>query len=279
MPVTDDRVLLTGLVELALRAGALIMDVYATDFAVERKADNSVVTEADRLAEQEILAGLRGLAPDVPVIAEEEVASGRIPEIGDAFFLVDPLDGTREFLARNGEFTVNIALIEHGVPVTGVVYAPALGRLYAGGPSGAFKADVREGVLGPATPIAVREMNATIRAVGSRSHGSEATAAWLARFPEVSFVSAGSSLKFCLVAEGEADIYPRFGRTMEWDTAAGDAVLRSAGGAVVTCDGKPLSYGKRHQATDTDYANSYFIAYGAQEFAQSILGPTKLGVS
>lgn len=274
-----DEALLARMVELAVRAGRVILDIYATDFTVDRKADNSVVTAADHQAEQVILAGLADCAPDIPVIAEEEVAAGRVPEAGALFFLVDPLDGTREFLARNGEFTVNIALVDDGVPVSGVVYAPALGQLYAGGPGGAFKAEVVDGTVGSHQPIRVREAGTGILAVGSRSHGSEATARWLTRFTDVSFVSAGSSLKFCLLAEGAADVYPRLGRTMEWDTAAGDAVLRAAGGQVVTCEGTPLRYGKCRQASDSDYANPHFIAYGAPGLAGAVCRPADAVIS
>lgn len=263
---------LVRLMELALRAGRAILDVYATDFAVVSKADASPVTEADHRAEAVILAGLRQIAPEIPVIAEEEVAAGRVPLTSDLFFLVDPLDGTKEFLARNGEFTVNIALIKGGIPVMGVVHAPALGTIYGGGPGGAFKAAAVDQTLGALQPIRIRNAPAAVIAIGSRSHGSDATAAWLKRFADVSFVSAGSSLKFCLVAEGAADIYPRLGRTMEWDTAAGDAVLRAAGGMVVTVDGKPLAYGKRVQA-DAPYANPHFIAYGDAKFADAINNP------
>ena len=257
-----DEEFLSQLARLALRAGQVVLDVYATDFTVSSKADCSPVTEADRSAEAVILAGLRELAPEIPVIAEEEHAAGRVPETGQRFFLVDPLDGTREFLARNGEFTVNIALVENGVPTVGIVHAPVLDVLYGGRPGHAFKARVVDHALADTSAIAVRAAPACPQVVGSRSHGSQATMEWLRRFPEHSFVSAGSSLKFCLVAEGAADLYPRHGRTMEWDTAAGDAVLRAAGGEVVTLDGSPLAYGKRGQATDCDFANPHFIAFG-----------------
>ncbi|MCJ8145280.1 3'(2'),5'-bisphosphate nucleotidase CysQ [Ancylobacter sp. A5.8] len=257
-----DRQDLLPFVELALRAGEVILDVYATDFVARAKADASPVTEADVGAEAVILEGLRRLAPGIPVVAEEEAAAGRLPAIGDVFFLVDPLDGTREFLARNGEFTVNIALVRGGVPVLGVVYAPALGVLYGGADGRAFKASVAGTSLGAIVPISVRPAAEPVAAIGSRSHGALAAAEWLARFPSCSFLSAGSSLKFCLVAEGAADVYPRLGRTMEWDTAAGDAVLRAAGGVVATLEGTPLAYGKRGQAHDVDFANPHFVAYG-----------------
>ncbi|MFG1395731.1 3'(2'),5'-bisphosphate nucleotidase CysQ [Roseixanthobacter pseudopolyaromaticivorans] len=255
--------LVSGLVSLALRAGRVILDIYATDFAVSQKADASQVTQADRDAEALILDGLARLHPGVPIVAEEEAAAGRTPHAGERFFLVDPLDGTKEFVSRNGEFTVNIALIEHGTPIAGVVYAPALGVLYAGEVgSGAWKGLVRDDHLTSLVPIQVRDAPARLSAIGSRSHGAAETGDWLQQFPIGSFVAAGSSLKFCLVAEGAADLYPRLGRTMEWDTAAGDAVLRAAGGVVTTMDGLPLTYGRCIQAGDAPFANPHFVAYG-----------------
>lgn len=253
-----------NLTPIMLAAGAEIMRIYATDFTVDGKADSSPVTEADRAAEAIILKGLAELAPAVPVVAEEAAAAGRVPATARRFFLVDPLDGTKEFISRNGEFTVNIALIEDGAPVLGAVYAPARGRLYWGARGeGAFAADVTDGRLGEAKPIRVRTPPADgLSAVGSRSHGAGETKDYLKRFPIKDFVSAGSSLKLCLVAEGSADIYPRMGRTMEWDIAAGDAVLRAAGGRVQTLDGQPLVYGKRNQAGDSDFANPWFVAFG-----------------
>ena len=256
---------------LVIEAGATIMAIYgAGDLGVERKDDGSPVTKVDRAAEAVILKGLQQLAPDVPVIAEEEVAAGRVPATGRRFFLVDPLDGTREFINRNGEFTVNIALVEDGVPVAGIVYAPALGTIYSGSGGQAFQASVTDGVPGPRASISVREPHGPLIAVGSRSHGSEATAQWLERFAVERFVSRGSSLKFCLVAAGEADIYPRLGRTMEWDTAAGDAVLRAAGGIVTTPDGAPFLYNKRGQAHDADFANGHFVAFGDRKLAEGL---------
>jgi 3'(2'),5'-bisphosphate nucleotidase len=211
--------------------------------------------------------------PGIPVIAEEEVAAGRMPETLDDFILVDPLDGTKEFLSRNGEFTVNIALVRGGVPVLGVVYAPALGKIYAGGPDGAYAGTVANHRMESSRRIEVRAAGSPIMAIGSRSHGSAETEAWLKRYGDVSFVAAGSSLKFCLVAEGAADIYPRLGRTMEWDTAAGDAVLRAAGGLVTTLDGAHLSYGKRVQETDSAYANPFFIAFGDRRLVRAVGEP------
>lgn len=248
---------------IALKAGAKIMDIYKAGFSVDTKSDASPVTEADGAAEAIILAELAKLSPEIPVVAEEAVSKGDVPETDKLFYLVDPLDGTREFISRNGEFTVNIALIEEGVPVAGVVYAPALGEIFWGAQGkGAFRAAVQAGVIGTQQAIRVRKAPTAVTAIGSRSHGSEETSAWLRQYVVNDFVAAGSSLKFCRVAEGAADLYPRHGRTMEWDTAAGDAVLRAAGGLVTTLDGQPLTYGKRARADATDFANPYFIAYG-----------------
>lgn len=265
----DDDVGSTRLVQLALEAGRTILEVYGGDVPTDIKADSSPVTEADRRAESVILAGLKKLAPDIPVIAEEEVAAGRLPTTSHEFFLVDPLDGTKEFLSGNGEFTVNIALVRDDIPTIGVVYAPALGKIYVGGLGGAFVGSVVDHMVGPRRRIQVRPASSAITAIGSRSHGSAETETWLARFQNVSFVAAGSSLKFCLVAEGTADIYPRLGRTMEWDTAAGDAVLRAAGGLVMTLDGAVLGYGKRVQSSDSPYANPHFVAFGDRRLAGS----------
>jgi 3'(2'), 5'-bisphosphate nucleotidase len=222
--------LLTQLTPLVRDAGRVIMDIYATDFDVSRKDDASPVTVADQQAEAVILAGLAKIAPGVPVVAEEAVAAGHIPAVAERFFLVDPLDGTKEFISRNGEFTVNIALIEHGIPVLGLVYAPAIGRLYTG-------------VLGQGAWLEDAQGR---RAISCRAVPAEGLT-----------VVAGSSLKLCLVAAGEADLYPRLGRTMEWDIASGDAVLRAAGGLVtVVADGTPLRYGK------AGFDNPHFAAAG-----------------
>jgi sulfate adenylyltransferase subunit 2/3'(2'), 5'-bisphosphate nucleotidase len=243
---------------IMLAAGAEILRIYATEFKVDAKGDASPVTEADRAAEAIILENLKHLAPDIPVVAEEEAAAGRIPETSGRFFLVDPLDGTKEFISRNGEFTVNIALIENGEPVYGAVYAPVPGKLYWGARGeGAYMAEVKDGQIGPSQPIRVRIPPAGgIAAVGSRSHGGDETQAYLKAFDVAEFKAAGSSLKFCLVAEGVADLYPRMGPTMEWDTAAGDAVLRAAGGRVETLDRSPLAYGK------PGFRNPHFVAFG-----------------
>lgn len=251
------------LITLAISAGREIMNIYATDFEAKYKGDLTPVTEADEAAEKIIVAGLARLDGSTPVIAEETAAAGHLPPSMPRFYLVDPLDGTREFLNRNGEFTVNIALIENGVPVSGVVYAPALGRLFWGElGAGAAQTNMQPGD----DPGAAIWASAKVRTkpktgltvVASRSHRDAATEAFLKTVPVASLVSAGSSLKFCLVATGEADLYPRFGRTMEWDTAAGQAVLLAAGGSVVTETGEPLIYGK----SERGYDNPGFIARG-----------------
>lgn len=254
--------LIDALIELSLEAGEAILAIYARDFAVTHKDDDSPVTEADLEAERIILKGLHAAAPTIPVVAEESVAAGRIPPPCTEFFLVDPLDGSKEFISRNGEFTVNIALVRDGVPVLGVVYAPALGRIWWGGEGApASAARVIGGKLADITPIrCTGPAQAGHRVVGSRSHGTRELDDFLGTIEVAEFVPAGSSLKFCLLAEGKADLYPRFGRTMEWDTAAGDAVLRAAGGQVVTLGDNPLTYGKRDQATDSDFANPNFLA-------------------
>lgn len=257
--------MLTGekLAKVALDAGALIMAVYATDFDVETKGDASPVTEADEKAEALILEALRELAPDIPVLAEEAVAAGDIPEIGNRFILVDPLDGTKEFVHKRGEFTVNIALIENGRAVMGVVYAPALERLFvADNVSFAWQASAKPGSPVPPpearTPLRIRAVNGGVTAIASKSHRTPETDMFLEKFNISEIISAGSSLKFCLIAAGEADLYPRMGRTMEWDTAAGQAVVEAAGGRVLQDDGAPLLYGK----TARGYDNPHFIVYG-----------------
>jgi 3'(2'),5'-bisphosphate nucleotidase len=263
MAVSDE--LLDGLIDAALAAGAEIMAVYATDFAVDQKGDASPVTEADRRAETVILQRLTALLPNVPVIAEEACSGGHYPLLtGRSFVLVDPLDGTREFVARNGEFTVNIALVEGHSPVAGVVYAPALGVIYAGVVGeGAGVAEIVDGRLTDWKSAQVREIPAAgLTVLASRNHCGPETEAMLERLPVADRISAGSSLKFCRVAEGLADFYPRLGPTMEWDTAAGDAVLRAAGGRVVTLDGRDLTYGKRGVAGLNDFANPWVMAVG-----------------
>ena len=250
------RELLEQLLPVVRAAGKIILEIYATDFAIQRKADASPVTEADERAEVVILSALKVLTPGIPIISEEAAAAGHIPEVGECFWLVDPLDGTREFINRNGEFTVNIALIENRRPVLGVVLVPAPDRLFAGAEGiGAFVEDA-----GKRRPITCRRVPVEgLTVVASRSYGdSAALEAFLSGRKVASQTTAGSSLKLCLVAAGEADIYPRLGRTMEWDIAAGDAVLRAAGGRVRTLDGADLVYGK------PDLANPHFFAAGLE---------------
>jgi 3'(2'), 5'-bisphosphate nucleotidase len=246
------------LIDLALVAGREIMTIYCTDFATRAKQDLTPVTEADEVAERVILAGLAQHDPATPVVSEEAAAAGRIPGVGNSFYLVDPLDGTKEFVSRNGEFTVNIARIENGQPVAGVVYAPAIHRLFWGRLGlGCAEGQVIEDRVAYWSPCHVRARPAQgLTVVASRSHRDAATDSFLKGVTVEKLVSAGSSLKFCLIAAGEADLYPRFGRTMEWDTAAGQAVLAAAGGKVTTIDGKPLCYGKCERGFD----NPGFIA-------------------
>lgn len=237
-------------------AAAAIMEVYLTDFDHISKTDGSPVTVADHRAEAIILDHLGPTG--IPVLAEESVAAGIVPTLGERFFVVDPLDGTKEFLKRNGEFTVNIALCERGAPVLGIVLAPATGATYIGGPGGAFEITNRDERL----PLRT-EPGGRMKVVASRSHGHDALDGFCTAFEVVEDVSVGSSLKFCLVASGEAQLYPRFTPTSEWDTAAGQAVLEAAGGVVLCLDGTPLRYGK-----GGDNLNPYFIAAANAELAE-----------
>jgi 3'(2'), 5'-bisphosphate nucleotidase len=256
--------------EIALAAGAVVMSEYAGACEARLKGDASPVTIADERAEALILDLLAARASPIAVIAEESAARGDRAAIGAAFVLVDPLDGTREFLSRNGEFTVNIALISDGAPVAGAVYAPVLQRLWlAGDHAFACTAPAGAPLPGPGerTPLRCRSApSGGLVAVASRSHCDAATDAFLARLPIAERRSAGSSLKFCALAEGQADVYPRFGPTMEWDTAAGEAVLRAAGGILVAADGSAFRYGK----TDTGFRNGGFIAWADPNFAARI---------
>jgi 3'(2'), 5'-bisphosphate nucleotidase len=240
---------------IARAAGDVILQIYGTDFAVQTKPDASPVTLADEAAEALIVPALRALTPHIPVVAEEGFARGEAAAAADCFWLVDPLDGTREFVLRNGEFTVNIALVQGGIPLLGVVLAPALGRLFSGVPGqGAWLDDAggRRAIRCRSTPAE----GATVAT--SRAYGDSAKlAAWLQGRPVARQVAAGSALKFGLLASGEADLYPRFGRTMEWDTAAGHAVVLAAGGQVCDVGGQPLRYGK------PGFDNPDFVATGA----------------
>ena len=262
----SDAELLEAMIEAAIEAGRAVQEIYETNswrgLEVRTKADSSPVTLADRTSEAIVLEHLARCARAIPVIAEEEVAAGRVPEFGAEFFLVDPLDGTKEFIARRGEFTVNIALVRGGAPVLGVVLCPPVGKLYAGNCAAraAFRSELdgERASVPPRVSIRVRPVpSAGVTAVASRSHASRETDEYLGRYRVAERISIGSSLKFCLIAEGRADLYPRLGQTMEWDTAAGHAVLLAAGGLVTTAQGEALGYGK------PQFRNPWFIASGA----------------
>nr|WP_109562416.1 3'(2'),5'-bisphosphate nucleotidase CysQ [Jannaschia seohaensis] len=244
---------------LALEAGDAIMEIYnSEDFDVRAKSDDSPVTAADEAADKLISAGLRAAFPDAALVTEEQSATHDL-SVSD-FFIVDPLDGTKEFVQRRGDFTVNIAWVEAGVPVRGVVYAPAKGRLFMTRADGQSVEEI--GPFDKETPGEAKEIHVStpdetaLLVVASKSHRDAATDAYIGKYSVADMRSAGSSLKFCLVATGEADLYPRLGRTMEWDTAAGHAVLSGAGGHVVRFDDhSPLAYGK------DGFANPFFIAH------------------
>lgn len=262
----DQSRLADALLPAVLEAGRVQMRLYRSGTEVFSKHDSSPVTDADRLSEEIIVKALETLAPGVAVIAEEAASAGTLPAVGKAFFLVDPLDGTKEFIQGRGEFTINIALVEDGCPVFGIVYAPALSQFFATTASdravgatldpqstAARVADI------PARPIEARVAdNSALVALASRSHLNPETRDWLSRYAVASYKQAGSSLKFCAIASGEADVYPRLGPTCEWDTAAGHAVLAAAGGRVTTLDGAPLTYGK----SAARYLNPSFVAWG-----------------
>ena len=254
--------LVTVIRRLALEAGDKIMQIYRSDdFDVKVKSDASPVTEADEAADAIISAGLRAAFPDVTLITEEQAGSHDLR--ADTFLIVDPLDGTKEFIHRRGDFTVNIAYVENGTPTRGVVYAPARDRMFftqADGSSVEETGPLDKDRVGALTPIRVSQPdNDALMVVASKSHRDQATDDYINRYSVKDMKSAGSSLKFCLIATGEADIYPRVGRTMEWDTAAGHAVLNGAGGRVVRFDDHtPLTYGK------PDYANPFFIDYSPE---------------
>ncbi len=255
----DYEKLVSVMRKLSLEAGDAIMEIYGRDdFDVKAKSDDSPVTAADEAADAIISAGLRAAFPDVMLVTEEQSATHEAK--GDTFLIVDPLDGTKEFIHRRGDFTVNIALVEGGRPTRGVVYAPAKSRMFftqADGQSVEETGEFSKDQVGTLTPISVSDAdNSALLIVASKSHRDQATDDYIGKYAAADMKSAGSSLKFCLVATGEADIYPRLGRTMEWDTAAGHAVLLGAGGDVVRFDDHtPLTYGK------ADFANPFFIAH------------------
>ena len=267
----DHLALANALLAAVLEAGAVEMRHYRAGVAVETKADDSPVTLADQEAEVLLIAAIRKAAPGVPIVAEEAVAAGEMPVMGRRFFLVDPLDGTREFINKRDEFTVNIALVEDGVPCFGIVYVPALGDLYVtvGKDACVYARVAPDSALAAAKAKAIHVRKpdpAALTAVASRSHLTPATETYLAQYKIAARRDAGSSLKFCLIARGLADIYPRLGPTMAWDTAAGHAVLLAAGGLVTDMQGAALTYGTRTGGTPKDrLLNPHFVAWGAAE--------------
>ena len=250
--------LIEPIVALATEAGQAILEVYATDFDVQEKSDESPLTQADLASHNCIVAGLKQLTPDIPIISEEDgLPTFEERRQWQRYWLIDPLDGTKEFVNRNGEFTVNIALIDSHRPVFGVVYVPVQDKTYLG--CEGHGAELRES--GSVTPIRVAEASSTpVRIVGSRSHRGSSLDAFLERLGETDMLPMGSSLKFCVIAEGRADIYPRLGPTSEWDTAAAQAVVEQAGGKVLELDGKPLSYNAKE-----DILNPWFVVIGAAD--------------
>ncbi len=262
-----------ALLAAVLHAGRVQLDYARSGFLVATKSDNTPVTLADQESEAIILAGLAAIAPNVPVIAEEAMAAGQRTAIGERFFLVDPLDGTREFIAGRPEFTINIALVEGKMPRFGLIYAPASGRLFMTlGPTTAVEATLDPGsAVSRLADVATRRIETReppvsgLIAIASRSHMTDATGRFLDRFQVCERRSAGSSLKFCLIARGDADIYPRIGgKTCEWDIAAGHAILAAAGGAVTAPDGAPLHYGK----IAAGFVNTDYVAWGRASLAQ-----------
>ena len=254
--MTIDTAVREGVIAVARAAAAEILAIYQSEFAVRHKDDRSPLTAADLAAHHCIVDGLRKLTPDIPVLSEESAGITTAQRRGwSTLWLVDPLDGTREFVKRNGEFTVNIALIEHGVTTYGVVQAPVTGALWHGGQrDGAFR---RDGDGGDQTLRVRAPATAPLRVAASRSHRDERTALFIERMGEIEPIGLGSSLKFCRLAEGGIDVYPRFGPTSEWDTAAAQAVLEGAGGAVLDLQGRPFRYNQR----DT-LLNGEFVAIG-----------------
>lgn len=262
----DENRLHRILPQLCADAGHVIMDVRETDFAVDAKGDESPVTLADTRAETIVLQGLMEAFPDVPIVAEEAMAAGKRPDTsGGMFFLVDPLDGTKEFIDGFDDFTVNVALVLDGVPVVGCVAAPAHGKLWYGSGSRLVTMAIERGaassILRDETSIiAEAKQGQAIRVAVSRAHDNVETEEWISCLDELERTSVGSSLKFCWLAEGHCDVYPRFSPTMEWDTAAGDAILRAAGGQVLGPDGEPLVYNDHCSETPRPFENPHFVA-------------------
>jgi len=255
----DHRSLIEPIVALAEEAGRAILEVYSTDFEVQSKTDESPLTQADLASHRCIVAALENLTPDVPIISEESgLPDFEVRGQWQRYWLIDPLDGTREFVNRNGEFTVNIALIDSNRPVFGVVHVPVQGKTYTGCEGDGAK--LRNGGRAPEVIRVATTSGSRVRVVGSRSHRGASLDAYLAALGDYDMVPMGSSLKFCVVAEGGADIYPRLGPTSEWDTAAAQAVVEQAGGRVVTLDGKPMKYNAK-----ADILNPHFMVIGAAD--------------
>jgi 3'(2'), 5'-bisphosphate nucleotidase len=256
---TGMKSLIDPVVALAQAAGNAILEVYSSDFEVQSKEDNSPLTQADLAAHLCIVAGLEELAPGMPIISEE----AGLPDYAersqwDRYWLIDPLDGTKEFVNRNGEFTVNIALIDHQKPVFGVVHVPVQDKTYIG--CEGFGAERRDSNGGRESISVSPHSSSPVRVVGSRSHGGPSLDAYLENLGDCDMIPMGSSLKFCVIAEGGADLYPRLGLTSEWDTAAAQAVVEQAGGSVVTLDGKPMKYNAKE-----DILNPHFFVIGAAD--------------
>lgn len=268
MRLEEYRSLVEALLPAVLAAGRTEMRHFAAGVEVETKADTTPVTIADHEAEEILTEALHRTAPGIPVIAEEAVAAGHVPAVADRFFLVDPLDGTRAFIKGSPEFTVNIGLVVDGKPIFGIIYAPARDEFFATlGPHEAIEVKISPQSSAvslaqfPLQRLATREPDRqALVAFASRSHAAQSTEEFLQQLPITEKRKASSSLKFCLIARGDADLYARLGQTSEWDTAAGHAILAAAGGCVTTLDGEPLKYGKR----EGGYANPHFIAWGRE---------------
>jgi 3'(2'), 5'-bisphosphate nucleotidase len=255
--------MLVQLEKIALDAGRIISHIRQIGAGVHHKTDGSPVTDADRLAEELITRELRKIDCSIPIVAEEQACSGTLNTVSQkTFFLVDPLDGTKEFISGKTDFTVNICLVEEGRPRLGVVVAPARGELFSGDGKISFRCRLsQDAEILERAPIRTSVPSDVLAAVASASHANAETEAFLEQLSISKKLSIGSSLKFCLLAAGEADIYPRFGRTMQWDTAAGDAILRSAGGCTLTCDGEELEYGAKGAEIEA-FENAHFVSFG-----------------
>jgi len=259
----NKKQLLDIMIHAALEAGVQILEIYDTSFANIKKADGSPVTIADKKSEEIIIKHLS--KTNIPILAEESVEAGHIPKLGDRFFCVDPLDGTKEFIKKNGEFTINIALIEKGKPTLGLISVPAQKKAYIGSKLGAFKFDIIDNKAGTLKPISVAGCG-DINLVASRSHGSELLKKLEKILPPCTDISVGSALKFCMLAEGSARLYPRFTNTYEWDSAAGQAILEAAGGVVLTLDGKTFSYNH----AKANYLNPFFVAADCEKLGKQV---------